>query len=207
MPVINFEEIFVASPIIYSILLFLSVSVLSIWIHSMFYWNVRNFIPKALLEEVKKDLEKKKFESIIKTCNSYNSLSSPLLKAMITSRNSSLDDIHSTIEKHSEIYSDKLRQRLTIIRDIATISPMFGLLGTMLGMFYAFYDMNRSIESINNLLFGGFGIAVGTSIAGFAVAILATILHATLKYKLRVAIKSMEKKLFSIAISIKESAS
>ena len=161
-------------------------------------------MPAALIEEVQKHLEKKKYTSVIKVCDSYNVLSSPLIVIMVQSRDSTINDIHMIIERQSKLYSDKLSQRLIMIRDIATISPMFGLLGTMLGMFYAFYDMNSSIESINTLLFGGFGVAVGTSIAGFAVAILSTILHAILKYRLRSSIKHMEKKLFSIAIAMKK---
>jgi biopolymer transport protein ExbB/TolQ len=50
-------------------------------------------------------------------------------------------------------------------------------------MFYAFYDVNRSIESIN-ALFDGLGIAVGTTVVGLIVAILAMVFYTTLKYRL-----------------------
>ena len=50
-------------------------------------------------------------------------------------------------------------------------------------MFYSFYDVNRSIESIN-ALFDGLGIAVGTTVMGLIVAILAMIFYTTLKYRL-----------------------
>ena len=60
---------------------------------------------------------------------------------------------------------------------------MLGLLGTVLGMFYAFYDLNRSFESITSL-FDGLGVSVGTTVAGIFVAILAMVLHSTSKYKL-----------------------
>ena len=73
-------------------------------------------------------------------------------------------------------------QRLSLLNDIVVIAPMLGLLGTVIGMFYAFYDVNRSIESIN-ALFDGLGIAVGTTVMGLFVAILAMIFHASLKYR------------------------
>ena len=50
-------------------------------------------------------------------------------------------------------------------------------------MFYAFYDVNRSVESIN-ALFDGLGIAVGTTVVGLIVAILAMLFATTLKYRL-----------------------
>src|SRR5208283_4095219 len=74
-------------------------------------------------------------------------------------------------------------QKIGLLSDIAVIAPMLGLLGTVLGMFYAFYDVNRSIESISTL-FDGLGISVGTTVAGLIVAILALILQSTAKYRL-----------------------
>ena len=74
-------------------------------------------------------------------------------------------------------------QRLSLLNDIVIVAPMLGLLGTVIGMFYAFYDVNRSIESINSL-FDGLGIAVGTTVVGLIVAIVAMILYTTLKYRI-----------------------
>jgi biopolymer transport protein ExbB len=74
-------------------------------------------------------------------------------------------------------------QRLSLLNDIALIAPMVGLLGTVLGMFYAFYDLNRSMESFS-ILFDGLGISVGTTVAGMIVAILALMLQSIAKYRL-----------------------
>ena len=60
---------------------------------------------------------------------------------------------------------------------------MLGLLGTVLGLFYAFYDLNRSMESIS-ALFDGLGISVGTTVAGLLVAIAAMMFHSMTKYRL-----------------------
>jgi biopolymer transport protein ExbB len=79
--------------------------------------------------------------------------------------------------------SASLWQRLSLLNDVVLIAPMLGLLGTVIGMFYAFYDVNRSIESIN-ALFDGLGIAVGTTVVGLIVAILAMVFYTTLKYQL-----------------------
>jgi biopolymer transport protein ExbB len=49
-------------------------------------------------------------------------------------------------------------QKIGMLNDIAIIAPMLGLLGTVLGMFYAFYNINRSIES-NSTLFDGLGVS------------------------------------------------
>ena len=63
-----------------------------------------------------------------------------------------------------------LWQKVSLLNDIAIVAPMLGLLGTVSGMFFAFYDLNRSLESIS-ALFDGLGISVGTTLAGLVVAI------------------------------------
>ena len=74
-------------------------------------------------------------------------------------------------------------QKLSLLSDIALLAPLIGLLGTVLGMFYAFYDVNRSIESLASL-FDGLGVSVGTTVAGLLVALSAMILQTILKHKL-----------------------
>ena len=76
-----------------------------------------------------------------------------------------------------------LWQRISLLNDVAVIAPMLGLLGTVLGMFYAFYDNNQTPESIATI-FDGLGIAIGTTVAGLIVAILAMVFHTTLKFRL-----------------------
>ena len=73
-----------------------------------------------------------------------------------------------------------------------------GLLGTVIGMFYAFYDVNRSAESINTL-FDGLGVAVGTTVAGLVVAIFAMIFSTTLKYRLIKALSKVENESLSMS--------
>ena len=79
--------------------------------------------------------------------------------------------------------SHKLWQRISLLNDVAIIAPMLGLLGTVLGMFYAFYDLNRSMESIS-ALFDGLGISVGTTVGGLIVALIALFFHAMSKHRL-----------------------
>jgi biopolymer transport protein ExbB len=78
------------------------------------------------------------------------------------------------------------------------IAPMIGLLGTVLGMFYAFYDLNRSMESIS-ALFDGLGVSVGTTVGGLIVAILALMFHAITKYRLTRQLAVIETEAHSLA--------
>ncbi|MFA6502142.1 MAG: MotA/TolQ/ExbB proton channel family protein, partial [Parachlamydiales bacterium] len=98
-------------------------------------------------------------------------------------------------------YTTKFWQKIGLLNEIVVIAPMLGLLGTVLGMFYAFYDVNRSIDSIS-ALFDGLGIAVGTTVAGLIVAILSMIFHTILKYRLIKMLNSIENEAFSLCYLI-----
>jgi biopolymer transport protein ExbB/TolQ len=75
---------------------------------------------------------------------------------------------------------------------------MLGLLGTVTGMFYAFYDLNRSMESLSTL-FDGLGISVGTTVAGLIVAILAMLSYTFLKYRLIRSMTAVENEAMQLA--------
>ena len=65
-------------------------------------------------------------------------------------------------------------------------------------MFYAFYNLNRSLEGIS-ILFDGLGISVGTTLAGLVVAILAMVLCTLLKYRLTKSLTAVENEALSHA--------
>ena len=75
---------------------------------------------------------------------------------------------------------------------------MVGLLGTVLGMFYAFYDINRSTDSIKNL-FDGLGISIGTTVSGLIVAVIAMMLHSIGKYRLTRSLAQVEQEALDMA--------
>jgi biopolymer transport protein ExbB len=95
----------------------------------------------------------------------------------------------------------KFWQKLALLNDIAIIAPMLGLLGTVLGMFYAFYDVNRSLTSIS-ALFDGLGISVGTTLAGLMVALLALMLHSFARYRLVKRLATIENEVHQFATLI-----
>jgi biopolymer transport protein ExbB len=122
-------------------------------------------------------------------CKKKPSLLASLVHVGIQTRNFGPQVMVDTMKAEGKRISTPLWQRLSLLNDIAIISPMIGLLGTVIGMFYAFYDVNRTAESINTL-FDGLGVAVGTTVFGLVVAILAMLFSTSLKYRL---IKTMSR--------------
>lgn len=180
---IDFKKVYLSSPLIYSLLSLMSISALAIWIYSLATIRAKDLIPKSFSVEIKPLLKARNFEIAMNYCKKRPGLLSSLIHVGLATRNFGPQVMVDSIKSEGKRVSTPLWQRLSLLNDIAIVAPMIGLLGTVIGMFYAFYDVNRSVESINTL-FDGLGISVGTTVFGLIVAILAMIFSTTLKYRL-----------------------
>jgi biopolymer transport protein ExbB len=87
-------------------------------------------------------------------------------------------EVEQAIIDGGERQVSQLRKHLRVINAVATISPLLGLLGTVMGMMQCFYDIaSSSAMGKAEQLAGGIGIALITTAGGLAVAIPALILY------------------------------
>lgn len=176
-------KIFSAAPLIYSFLLLLSVSALILWLYTLATFRTKEILPSPFLQKLNGFLQQQQYDEAYQFCQTQSNLLSSIVSAGLSSRKHGSQVMIDAMKSEGKRASSHFWQRLSLLNDIAIVAPMLGLLGTVIGMFYAFYDVNRSIESIN-ALFDGLGIAVGTTVAGLIVAILSMVFSTTLKYKL-----------------------
>jgi len=180
---INLKQVFSGSPIIYTILFLLSTVSICVWLYSMLTIRSVEFLPPKLIKELRTKLVSNQFDEALDLCVKQKHFFCKMLASGILARRHGLNVMVDTMKSEGKRSTVAFWQRINILNEIAVIAPMLGLLGTVLGMFYAFYDLNRSVESVS-LLFDGLGISVGTTVAGLIVAILAMILYSVAKYRL-----------------------
>lgn len=198
---IDLKQAFAGSPIIYTLLFSMSVTALCIWLYSILSIRTATRVPQTLLNSVQSSLGSNQFEEALSLCEENSSLFCKMVSSGIHTRRHGLPMMVEAMKAEGKRSTVSFWQTLGILNDIAIIAPMIGLLGTVLGMFYAFYDINRSIESISTL-FDGLGISVGTTVAGLVVAILALILHSTARYRLVRALSIVENRAHGLATQI-----
>ncbi len=177
---INLGQVFAGSPVIYSLLL--SLSVLAFFI-CLYNWISLRGTSDSFVRKVRQKLLSNQFDEALALCLKNEQLFGRVLSAAISVRKLGLAHMVETMKTEGKRATVGFWQRISLLNDIAIVAPMLGLLGTVLGMFYAFYDLNRSTESVNTL-FDGLGISVGTTVAGLVVAIIAMMLHSLAKYRL-----------------------
>jgi len=86
----------------------------------------------------------------------------------------------------------KIERYIAVVSTIATISPMFGLLGTITGMMKSFGALSKSGASSQELLAAGIAEALLTTAFGLIVAIPALIFHNYLISKSSALVKELE---------------
>lgn len=179
---LDIKTVFSSAPIIYSLLATMSIASLGIWLYSLVTFRAKDIMPEEFRQELRRLLVEAQYEKAYRLCENKTNILSTLLKTGLTTRTLGPEVMIDAMKSEGKRAATAFWQRLSLLNDIVIIAPMLGLLGTVIGMFYAFYDVNRSIESIN-ALFDGLGIAVGTTVMGLIVAILAMMFHTTLKYR------------------------
>lgn len=195
---ISLSQVFSGSPMIYLVLLFLSVVSVALWLFNLISLQKYAATSNSLMKNVRNKLMSNHYDEVLSLCKEDKSFFSKMMSTGVSSRKYGLQFMLESMKSEGKRASVSFWQRLNILHDIAIIAPMIGLLGTVLGMFYAFYDLNRSFESISSL-FDGLGVSVGTTVAGIFVAILAMVLHSLSKYRLVKSLSFVENEAVKLA--------
>ncbi|MBM3184352.1 MAG: hypothetical protein FJZ64_03500, partial [Chlamydiae bacterium] len=161
---IDVKKIFTSSPLIYGALILMSIVSMAIWLYTLATFRSKEIMPEAFREQLRSSLENQGWDEAKEICMKEPNLLSSIIRTGLMTRELGPTAMIDAMKMESKRVSTPLWQRLSLLNDIAIVAPMLGLLGTVIGMFYAFYDVNRSVESIN-ALFDGLGVAVGTTVA------------------------------------------
>jgi biopolymer transport protein ExbB len=179
---LDLYEVYRASPFIYAILLGISFFSFVVWLYSLLTIRQSALMPLDFIRYIRGLLIEKKFEAAQASCQKAKHFAGCVLAKGLLSREHGHQALMQAMQAEGKRCGVVLWQRISLINDVAIIAPMLGLLGTVLGLFYAFYDVNRTPDTLA-AIFDGLGIAVGTTVAGLIVAILAMIFSATLKFR------------------------
>ncbi|WP_320036131.1 MotA/TolQ/ExbB proton channel family protein [Halarcobacter sp.] len=96
----------------------------------------------------------------------------PRKNSMLKKIKSKIDLTHlKTLEIQIEYEVKKLESGLTYIKNIASVAPLLGLLGTVYGVYKAFEEITQKGLGDPTIFSGGISIALITTIAGLIVAI------------------------------------
>ena len=115
-----------------------------------------------------------KIDSAFSLCRMKNTPTSRMIEKGISRIGRSLTDIHIAVENVANLEVSRLEKRLPVLASVVGGAPMLGILGTVIGVIQAFYEMVESGKNINlTLIFTSIYQALGTTVIGLIVGLAA----------------------------------
>jgi len=174
-------------------LLACSVLIIAFSIERSWFLQKRLVCPDGLSNQLKnlidnKDIDNKQVEEI-----SHLSSLGFLLINCLKYRNLPRENLESKIEEKAAEVQYGLERNLTMLGTIATISPLLGLLGTVVGMITAFTGLTETAGANPDLLAAGISQALITTAFGLLIAVPGLVLHKYFEHKIKYLLINLQK--------------
>jgi len=157
------------------------------------FWSLRKsqIIPDGLIVEIKTMIKQNNLDN-----NKINILknSSPLgdlLAVAISKRKDSIEGIKSALDERAGIIVHNLERYLGVLVTIATVAPLLGLFGTIIGMVELFSSFTSSGHDVA-VFARGISIALYNTAGGIVVAVPAMIAYRFFRSKIDNYLNEME---------------
>ena len=145
----------------------------SIFIERLFHMKKSETNTNKLIIQLRKSIKEGNIVESIKTCESTGGAISNIIKAGLLKYDKKRANIEQAMEISGLVEIAKLEKNAKILSIIAHISPMIGLLGTVLGFIQAFSEMRLSglVDMSATRIGEALEYALVTTAAGLVVAI------------------------------------
>jgi len=131
-------------------------------------------INSRLMKNLREHIIDGKIESAFSLCRKEDTAISRMIEKGISRIGQSLSDVTTALENVGNHEISKLERRLPILASVVGAAPMLGILGTIVGIIQAFYEMASSGSSIDlTLISHNIYQTLLSTVVGFIVGIIA----------------------------------
>jgi len=165
-------DLIVKGGVVLYIIIAISVIALALIIERLFSIHSMKSSTKEFAKDIKILLDAKDYDGALNLSSENGSPLAILTKIAIEHRENSADERRTIVEENADRISRVLEGRLLSLSVLGYISPLLGLLGTVIGMIAAFMTIQQKAGLVNpGDLAGGIWEALLTTAAGLIVAI------------------------------------
>ncbi len=170
-------------------------SIISISIIAERFWSLRRekVLPKHLVANVWNAVKKDNLARADIEALSKESALGKILSVGLLNRDESRERIKECIEERGREVVHDLERFLNTLGTIASISPLLGLLGTVIGMISVFAAITKHGVGDPTALAGGISEAMITTAAGLTVAIVSLVFYRYFRRKVDGIVVIMER--------------
>ena len=173
-------------------LLACSILIIAFSIERSWFLQKRLICPDGLSNQIKtlmdNDMIDKRHAEEISNLSSLGFL----LINCIKYKNLPRENLESKIEEKATEVQYSLERNLTMLGTTATISPLIGLLGTVVGMITAFTGLTETSGANPDLLAAGISQALITTAFGLLIAVPGLVLHKYFEHKIKYLLISLQ---------------
>lgn len=154
-----------------------SILMLALTLERLVALRRRRIVPGSVWSSVQKQLADGRIDLARKEVGSEQYPVSRMLNSGLLFWESNLEQLSKALDEAGQREADHLQKNLPALQGIASVAPLLGLLGTVVGMIQSFFIIAKE-RALGNpaLLADGIGQALVTTAAGLSVAIPALIL-------------------------------
>lgn len=154
------------------VLLLLSMVALALAVEHVLTIRRDVLMPPGLADRVQKLLSQGDIKAAVDACNLQPSFLANVLRAAILDADDGWPAITKTLEDSAAEQAARLFRKIEYLAVIGNIAPMIGLLGTVVGMIFAFQEVAETQGAARAAeLAGGIYQALVTTVGGLLVAI------------------------------------
>ena len=187
-----FEIVKAGGPVMVPIIL-ASIIAAAIFLERLWTLQQRRVLPAELTEKVWKWVEQRQIQDKHIVALQQNSPLGKILAAGLANRHRDRSIIKEAIEDTGRHVVHELERFIGMLGTIASISPLLGLLGTVVGMIRTFNAIQTQGVGDPAALGGGIAEALITTAAGLTVAIPALLAYKYLRGRVENLVVQMEK--------------
>lgn len=139
-------------------------------------------------------------------CAATNLPIARMIEKGIKRMGSPIKEVEEAIEIEGKFEVNELERGLPILAVIAGIAPMFGFLGTIVGVIKIFFDISQTADVSIGTVSAGLYVKMVASAAGLVVGIIAYVFYNWLSIKVSNAVTKMERNAMNFIEFLKDSA-
>jgi len=155
-------------------ILLMSIAAVTIIIEHFMTIRRATMAPPDEIEATRRLIEQRKFKECVEYVRKGKSMFGDVLTTGLRHGRRGFDAMHEAAEERATAWTSRLFRRVEYLHIIGNLSPLMGLLGTVLGMIEAFSAMQQAHGAYKpENLAGGISLALVNTFLGLAVAIIA----------------------------------
>lgn len=158
------------------------------------------------MRQIEKFIAVKETENALKLCAETSLPIARMIEKGIKRIGRPIKEVEEAIEIEGKFEVNNMEKGLPVLAVIAGIAPMFGFLGTIIGVIKIFFDISQTSDVSIGVVSAGLYVKMISSAAGLIVGIMAYIFYNWLNIKVGKAVNKMERNALNFIDFLKDRA-